>query len=264
MVSYQQDPFLKNKQRKLFASRIWPPEFDEKIDMTRISIEALRSWIEKRITELLGSEDEIVYEYCVAQLEAYDPVEKTIEPREVQINLEGFLGEQGSAIFLRELWNLMLSAQKDSSGIPAEIREEQEKKLREAEEQARNLKQEMERKREQDRVRPDKRTSPDRRRRDDRRRSRSRSRDAGMPRVERRKRTPSPSPKPEVKKEEITVRRKRTPSPSPAKEERPTRDEKRRRSPSPRTRDDRRRRSPSRRRRRSRSPSPRRGDRRRR
>jgi serine/arginine repetitive matrix protein 1 len=231
MVSYQQDPFLKNKQRKLFASRTWPAEFDEKVDMTRVAIDALRPWIETRVTELTGTEDEIVSEYCVAQLEAYDPVEKTIEPREVQLNIEGFLGNEGAATFMRDLWNLLLSAQRDPAGVPAEIRVAKEKEAKEAEEKAKILQSQMKRHRDDERPRHDRRMSPERGR-DRRRRSPSRSRDAGLPRVEKRKRTPSPAKKEEIKMEEQKeTRRKRTPSPSPAKEK--TRSDRRKRTPSP-------------------------------
>lgn len=284
MVSYQQDPFLKNKQRKLFASRIWPPEYDTKVDISRVALDILRPWIEKRVTELLGDEDEIVSEYCVAQLEAFDPIEKTIEPREVQVNLEGFLGETEAAILMRDLWNLMLSAQSDPSGVPAQLREEKVKKEREAKERLERERKEREAKLEQQRTavkkedesRDRRRQSPVRRR-DDRRGSPD---DRRGPQVERRRRSPSPPRRrePEPRRErrkrspERSVerdvkprveRRKRTPSPSPVRTERrkrtpspsPARAERRKRSPSPEER-----RQP--RRKRTPSPSPARDDRR--
>lgn len=231
MVSHQQDPFLKNKQRKLFASRIWPPEFDDKVDMSRVSIEVLRPWIEKRVSELLGGEDEIVSEYCVAQLESYDPVDRTIEPREVQINLEGFLGEPQAAVFMRELWNLIKSAQLDPSGIPSELREEKERMEAEAKKQAELMRIDMSKKYDQERE--PRRDGRDRRERrpSPRRTGRhlSPARDRGAPRVERRRRSPSPIRDKEVSR---ATRHKRTPSPSPERDVRP-RVERRKRTPSP-------------------------------
>jgi serine/arginine repetitive matrix protein 1 len=147
-ISYQQDPFHKNRQKKLFASRSWPEEFSQYVDMSRVSIESLRPWVEKRITELIGNEDEIIYEYCIAQLEAFDPVEKSVDPREIQVNLEGFLGDESASRLMRELWKLMISAQSHPLGIPQQILDEQkleeERKKREAEE----LRKEIERRRE--------------------------------------------------------------------------------------------------------------------
>ena len=147
-VSYQQDPFLRNKQKKLFASRSWPNDFSEKVDISRVSIESLRPWVEKRVNQLLGTEDEIVYEYCIAQLEAFDPVEKTIDPREVQINLEGFLGEEKAAVFMKELWNLMLSAQVHPLGVPQQLIEQQRLAEEEKKRVVVELKREVERKKE--------------------------------------------------------------------------------------------------------------------
>lgn len=136
-ASYNQDPFIKNKQRKLFASRSWPIEFSEKVNMSKVSIDGLRPWVESRVTQLLGRDDEIVSEYCIAQLDAYDPIEGLIEPREVQMNLEGFLGEAQAQIFMEELWRLLLSAQSQPGGVPPELLErqkrEEEERLRRAE-----------------------------------------------------------------------------------------------------------------------------------
>ena len=184
-VSFQQDPFLRNKQKKLFASRSWPKEFAEKIDMSRVSIESLRPWVEKRINELLGNEDEIVFEYCIAQLEAFDPVERSIDPREVQINLEGFLGDEAAAVLMKELWHLMLSAKGHPLGIPQQLLDQQTRDEEEKKRVAAELRREIERKkeamrkeqeqsmikRERDRREP----SPPRRRERERRRSPSRS-----------------------------------------------------------------------------------------
>ena len=193
-ISYQQDPFFRNKQKKLYASKSFPPEFSDKVDLSRVSLEAIRPWIERRVTQLLGDEDEIVNEYCIAQLEAYDPVERTVDPREVQINLEGFLGVDSAAILMRELWNLLLSAQASSSGVPEELIEQQKREEEGKQRQADQRRIELEKKRKAERAekdyeilqrererRTERRGSPSRRDRSphyrSRRRSRSRSRE---------------------------------------------------------------------------------------
>jgi|LauGreDrversion4_2_1035121.scaffolds.fasta_scaffold15015_5 serine/arginine repetitive matrix protein 1 len=193
-ISYQQDPFFRNKQKKLYASKSFPPEFSDKVDVSRVSLEAIRPWIERRVTQLLGDEDEIVNEYCIAQLEAYDPVERTIDPREVQINLEGFLGVDSAAILMRELWNLLLSAQLSSSGVPEELVEQKKREEEEKRGEAERVRIELEKKRKAERAekdyeimqrererRTERRGSPSHRDRSpqyrNRRRSRSRSRE---------------------------------------------------------------------------------------
>jgi serine/arginine repetitive matrix protein 1 len=185
-ISFQQDPFFRNKQKKLYASRSFPPEFSQKVDMTRVSLDALRPWIEKRVTEFLGDEDEIVNEYCIAQLEAYDPVDRSVEPRDVQINLEGFLGESSAAIFMKELWSLLLSAQHSSAGVPEELIEQQKRDKEEKDRAAEKLRLELERTREAERMekernilRRERERREDDQRRPQRRRSRSSSRDRG-------------------------------------------------------------------------------------
>lgn len=194
MASYQQDPFLKNKQKKLFASRTWPPEFSEKVDVSRVSIDVLRTWIERRVAQLLGNEDEIVSEYCVAQLEAFDPVDKTIEPREVQINLEGFLGEDGAAVLMRELWTLMLAAQLDPAGVPPQLLEQQRQEKEALRKQEEELQERIARERaavkdEKEKVEPRReRRRSDSRERDHRRR---RSRSGGRRRRSPYRRSPS-------------------------------------------------------------------------
>jgi hypothetical protein len=48
----------------------FPAEFSTKVDLTRVNWEAMKPWIAKRITELLGGlEDEVLIAYVYEQLE---------------------------------------------------------------------------------------------------------------------------------------------------------------------------------------------------
>lgn len=55
------------------------------------------------------------------------------DPRRMQINLTGFLNGKNARIFMSELWDLLLSAQDSSSGIPeifmAQKKEEIKKRM---------------------------------------------------------------------------------------------------------------------------------------
>ncbi len=85
----------------------------------------IKTWIERRITELHGSEDEILTNLAYEQLEV-SPHEEKLCPKRMQLNLTGrrdiltpagFLGSQNAGIFMKELWKLLMSAQKSPVGI---------------------------------------------------------------------------------------------------------------------------------------------------
>lgn len=43
------------------------------------------------------------------------------DPKEIQINITGFLNSKNARIFLSELWDLLLSAMQDPEGVPAAL-----------------------------------------------------------------------------------------------------------------------------------------------
>ena len=187
-ASYHQDPFIKNKQRKLYASRSWPEEFSVKVNMSRVSLDAFRPWIETRVCQLLGKEDEIVSEYCIAQLEAFDPIEGHIDPREVQVNLEGFLGEPQAQVFMEELWKLLISAQSDPGGVAMELIEQQRREDEERRRIAELERVESEKKRVLEREKQEAAVlKREQQKREERRRERSRSRSMSERRGRRRR-----------------------------------------------------------------------------
>ena len=88
----------------------------------------IKPWITKRVTELLGFEDEVVINLAISQLEDQN-INNPICPKHMQINLtgkfimcrslhckKGFL-ERNAEVFMKELWNLLLSAQESEGGI---------------------------------------------------------------------------------------------------------------------------------------------------
>jgi hypothetical protein len=50
-------------------------------------LDAFRPWIDKKIEELTGVEDELITSFCISELEAAD--EKGPDPRKLHINLTG-------------------------------------------------------------------------------------------------------------------------------------------------------------------------------
>ncbi|KZV31461.1 serine/arginine repetitive matrix protein 1-like [Dorcoceras hygrometricum] len=93
--------------------------------MTKVKLDVMRPWIAKRVTELIGFEDEVLINFIYGLLEG-----KEVNGKEVQISLTGFM-ERNTGKFMKELWLLLLSAQQNLSGIPLQFldaKEEETKK----------------------------------------------------------------------------------------------------------------------------------------
>lgn len=58
-----------------------------------------------------------------------DPALQTIDAKDMQINLMGFM-ERKAAPFMSELWKLLISASKASNGIPPEFLERKKAEIR--------------------------------------------------------------------------------------------------------------------------------------
>ncbi len=231
-VSAEQDARFGNKEKKLLKSmaKQFPPEYKIKVDMAKVNWEAMKVWISKRLIELLGGvEDDVLIGYVFEQLEG----KKEVDPRLLQINLTGFL-ERNTSLFCHELWNLLISAASNPSGIPQKFLDEKAAEMQERNAERQRMQERLQTERnKQGQLRADYAIAGEReqrksrwdRDRDDRpkRRSRSRSRERRRERKESRSTSRSRSP---------TRRRRRS------KERRRTRSRSRSRS---RSRDNRRR-----------------------
>ena len=92
--------------------------------MTKVAFDIITPWIAEKISDLLGVEDEVVIEFVISCLEE----STTPDPKRMQINLTGFL-EGNAGPFMKELWQLLLSAQASPSGIPASFLERAKAKI---------------------------------------------------------------------------------------------------------------------------------------
>ncbi|KAG0223989.1 Serine/arginine repetitive matrix protein 1 [Actinomortierella wolfii] len=116
-TSAEQDARFSNKEKKLLRTMSFPPEFNKKVDMKKVRLDLIKQGIARRLVELLGVDDDVVVEYTFGMLEEQFP-----DPKMMQINLQGFLG-QNAQPFVLELWKLLLSAQNSLGGIPKELLE---------------------------------------------------------------------------------------------------------------------------------------------
>ncbi|TEA20141.1 PWI domain-containing protein [Colletotrichum sidae] len=103
---------------KLLRTTKFPPEFNQKVDMQKVNLQVMKKWIASRISEILGSEDDVVIELCFNLIEG----SKFPDIKALQIQLTGFL-DKDTAPFCKELWKLCLSAQTSPQGVPKELLE---------------------------------------------------------------------------------------------------------------------------------------------
>ena len=87
-------------------------------------MDTLKKWIATRVTELAGFEDDVLVEYVFNQLEE-DPLDAKV----MQMHLTGFM-QKNARLFMKELWELLVSAQQNPSGIPTAILEEKKEQIR--------------------------------------------------------------------------------------------------------------------------------------
>ena len=66
-----------------------------------MKLDALKPWIHEKLTEILGFEDDVVIDYAINQLEETN----TPDPKNVQINLTGFLNAKVIFYDLRQIQN---------------------------------------------------------------------------------------------------------------------------------------------------------------
>ncbi|KAH8549180.1 PWI domain-containing protein [Umbelopsis sp. PMI_123] len=123
-TSADQDTRFSNKHKKLLKSMKFPPEFDQKVDFSKVNLAVLKPWIATEITKMLGFEDDVIIDFTFGLLETQKP-----DPKEMQINLTGFF-EGKTQEFLLNLWKLLLSAQESVGGIPASFLEAKKEQIR--------------------------------------------------------------------------------------------------------------------------------------
>lgn len=124
-VSAAQDSRFSNKESALLRKLKFPAHFDTKVDMRKVELSVIKPWIARRVTELLGFEDDVVLEYASGMLEE----ERFPDAKKVQIQLMGFL-ESKTGEFMSELWELLISAQESPGGVPKRFVEEKKEELR--------------------------------------------------------------------------------------------------------------------------------------
>ena len=83
--------------------------------MGKVNLDTIKPWITTRVNQLLGIDDDVVVEFVFNLLENI----QFPDPKEMQMNLTGFLNGKNARIFMQELWDLLASVQENIGGIPS-------------------------------------------------------------------------------------------------------------------------------------------------
>lgn len=85
-TSTQQDGRFKNKEKLIIDNKQFPKEYDFELDINKVEIKALKTWIEKKLNDILGFEDEFLINFIISLLENRT---EPINPRKIQHLLTG-------------------------------------------------------------------------------------------------------------------------------------------------------------------------------
>lgn len=55
--------------QKILKATKFPPEFDKRVDTSKVNIDLMKKWIAGKITAILGYDDDVVVETCYNLLE---------------------------------------------------------------------------------------------------------------------------------------------------------------------------------------------------
>ncbi|CAI0539909.1 unnamed protein product [Linum tenue] len=145
-TSAEQDTRFSNKQAKLMKSQKFAPELEHLVDMTKVKMDVMKPWIAHRVTELLGFEDEVLINFIYGLLDT-----KEVNGKAVQIQLTGFM-EKNTGKFMKELWSLLISAQKNASGVPQQLLDAKEEETRQKQAERDRITAEIQKKKEKENI----------------------------------------------------------------------------------------------------------------
>lgn len=122
-TTYDQDPRYKDKESKLLSSKQWPLEYEIPVNMEKVNIDIIRTWLNKQITDILGVEDDILVGLILGALEEVPPC-----PKKIHILIGEFLQNETQKFVIR-LWRMLANAQDNVLGVPQQFIEERREEL---------------------------------------------------------------------------------------------------------------------------------------
>ena len=59
-TALSQDHRFTNKHDKFMAGIVFPVEYDEKLNIEKVRVDVFEAWVDKRVTQILGTHDELL------------------------------------------------------------------------------------------------------------------------------------------------------------------------------------------------------------
>lgn len=130
-TSADQDNRFTDKEKKLLKQLKFSDSLNQKVDTKKVNLTLIKPWIQREITNSLGLDDDVIYDYVSNQLEDT----RFPDGRKMQINMTGFLDGKRAREFMEKLWTLLLDAQSTPDGIPKLLVEQKKEEMKKREEE---------------------------------------------------------------------------------------------------------------------------------
>ena len=109
-TSVSQDARFADKASLLLQSLRFPSVYRRKVDLSLVRLDEVSRWVQRRVVELVGLEDEVLVGLVVSTLSQARAAKREVDPRQLQLDLTGFLSGDAEA-FTSALWQLLLDQQ---------------------------------------------------------------------------------------------------------------------------------------------------------
>ncbi|CUM46188.1 uncharacterized protein AC631_00003 [Debaryomyces fabryi] len=126
------DEFVSNKNKKDKAGVKYPKKFSKKVSMAKVNFSVVEKWIGDTLNEQLP-DDDVVIDYVSELLQAEDQPDIKM----IHLQMQDFLGKEQAMNFCETLWDMLMSAQDDPDGIPAQLLEQRRKEYEEGQDRDR-------------------------------------------------------------------------------------------------------------------------------
>lgn len=139
-MSSTSDQAEESKTKDIKQSKPSKSIFKQSVDIHKVNAVVIKKWITTELQKILP-DDEIALEFIFELLFGAENGKAFIHPIKEQLN--DFVGKEQSEKFCLELWELLLDAQNNPTGVPTKLVEERAKQLeerkRKLDEEAQNL-----------------------------------------------------------------------------------------------------------------------------
>lgn len=122
-VDQSRDARFSDKSQKLLKTMSFPATYSTPVDLSKVNLTVLRPWIQSKLTEIMGFDDDVVQSFLLNELEQGQKKATQVGstfPKELHISMTGFL-ELKTSSFMTELWEMLISASKRPDGVPQEL-----------------------------------------------------------------------------------------------------------------------------------------------